>query len=436
MSDQWIKQIRQKMADYKQPAPEVSWEAIDKAMAASKPHKLIPLGYWLKGIAAVAILLLVAGISLRIMHRPEETPDQLTAAISNNSVIDNEFTAEELQPTIMAQSSAPKSKTTKVKNTPVISEPVVVTDNTEEPVVSDVVADDTPSNSNSDEQSVTPAKQTPSVHFSSDIQIPTRNHNRQHGGRLMAQAYVSNAMSESGRSESFRQLQYLETIKSNGSFQSSFDPTFYDEPAFTNIPIGTDIDPNIPSNPDIPIDPNNPIGHDNPTDQNRPMSYDTIITVNTIQTDRNIRHHLPVRFGLSIRYQLNDRLSLTSGLMYTLLASDITTNVKGIITNHYEQKLHYLGIPLNIGYQLWTDHKLGLYVTAGGTIDKLLNGSEWQFSLNGSAGADYKLSNRFSLYAEPGVGYYIPNNSNLSTIYKDHPWNFNLTLGLRFDLTQ
>ena len=149
--------------------------------------------------------------------------------------------------------------------------------------------------------------------------------------------------------------------------------------------------------------------------------------------NHNVHHYQPVKFGLSLRYQFDDRWSLESGLTYTLLISDITTNVNGI-KSHSKQKLHYLGIPLNMGYQFWTDRKLGLYVSAGGTIDKLLNGSGWQFSLNGSAGADYSLGNRLSLYAEPGVCYYIPNNSNLSTIYKDHPWNFNLTLGLRFHL--
>ena len=48
MNEQWIKQMQQKMADYKQPAPEVSWEAIDKAIAASKPHKVIPFNYWMR----------------------------------------------------------------------------------------------------------------------------------------------------------------------------------------------------------------------------------------------------------------------------------------------------------------------------------------------------------------------------------------------------
>lgn len=150
-------------------------------------------------------------------------------------------------------------------------------------------------------------------------------------------------------------------------------------------------------------------------------------------TDCSIHHHQPVKFGMSLRYQFDDRWSLESGLIYTLLASDITTNVNGI-SSHSKQKLHYLGVPLNVGYQFWTDRKLGLYVSAGGTIDKLLNGSGWQFSVNGSAGAEYFINNSFSLYVEPGVGYYFPNGSNLSTIYQDHPWNFNLTLGLRFNL--
>lgn len=406
MKDQWIKQIRQKMADYKQPAPEVSWEAIDKAFAASKPHKLAPLGYWLKGIAAAVILLLVAGVSLRIMHRPEATPDQQTAMISNNSVLDNNHTTtvskeqslpelsenlvNEPQPILLAESSLPQSKTTKVSNTPVISELTVMTDNTEEPVSSETIADENPAYNNGEEQPVTTPRQTPPVHFSSEIQIPTRNHSRQHGGRLLAQAYMSNAMSGNRQTEYNRQTHYNDVIQvHDGPISSS--------------------------------------------DMNNPVYYDTIINAYDVMVNHNVHHYQPVKFGLSLRYQFDDRWSLESGLTYTLLISDITTNVNGI-KSHSKQKLHYLGIPLNMGYQFWTDRKLGLYVSAGGTIDKLLNGSGWQFSLNGSAGADYSLGNRLSLYAEPGVGYYIPNNSNLSTIYKDHPWNFNLTLGLRFHL--
>ena len=398
MNEHWIKQIKEKMADYKQPAPEVSWEAIDKAMAAGKPHKVIPFMYWMKCIAAAVVLLLITGISIRIMNREEETPVQQQTIPVNNGQITTageeqlqpqltDSPTEELQPTFMAETTTYSSKKPKEKSTPSVSETETVADITDISVEFNNVTDVIPVQEKEQEYTE-PEEQAETFFDIPDVIIP--RHKKHKTDRLMAQAYVSNAMSGSRQTESNR-LTYLDgiTLKPGGLISNS--------------------------------------------DMNNPVYYDTIITVNTVSMNRNVRHHQPVKFGLSLRYQFDDRWSLESGLTYTLLVSDITTDVNGI-SSHSKQKLHYLGIPLNVGYQFWTDRKLGLYVSAGGTIDKLLNGSGWQFSVNGSAGAEYSLGNRFSLYAEPGVGYYIPNNSNLSTIYKEHPWNFNLTLGIRFNL--
>lgn len=140
-----------------------------------------------------------------------------------------------------------------------------------------------------------------------------------------------------------------------------------------------------------------------------------------------------MRFGLSLRYRLNDRWSIESGLSYTRLSSDISTTVDGV-TTVTKQHLNYIGLPLNISYDLWKSNHFGLYVTAGGTIEKSLDTSPWQFSLNGSVGAEYKLTNFFSLYAEPGLGYYFKDGSTTPTIYQDHPLNINLSFGLRFNL--
>ena len=398
MNEQWIKQMQQKMADYKQPAPEVSWEAIDTAIAASKPHKVIPFNYWMRGIAAAVVLLLITGISIRFLNRPEDTSVQKTTPVNNSQITTagddqlqpqlTDSPTQKPQPTFMAETTTSSSKKSKVENT---SAPVsvVLVEYKEAPAESaDDAADETPVQETKQEYTE-PERQTKTFFDVPDVVIP-RNKKRK-SDRLMAQAYVSNAMSGSSQSEYNRLTEYNEIIlKPNASISNS----------------------NTSSN---------------------PVYYDTIINVYNIQTNQRIRHHQPIKVGLSLRYQFDDRWSLENGLTYTMLVSDITKNANGI-TTYSKQKLHYLGVPLNLGYQIWTDRKLGLYVSAGGTIDKLLNGSDWQFSLNGSAGIDYNLSNRFSLYAEPGVGYYIPNNSTLSTIYKDNPWNFNLTIGLRFHL--
>ena len=94
----------------------------------------------------------------------------------------------------------------------------------------------------------------------------------------------------------------------------------------------------------------------------------------------------------------------------------------------------YIGLPLNISFDLWKSCNFGLYISAGGMIEKSLDTSPWQFSFNGTAGVEYKLTGFFSLYAEPGLGYYFKDGSSTPTIYQDYPLYFNLSFGLRFSL--
>lgn len=158
---------------------------------------------------------------------------------------------------------------------------------------------------------------------------------------------------------------------------------------------------------------------------------DLIITDSMINC--HVSHRQPVRFGVSLRYRINDCWSVESGLTYTHLSSDITTTIENN-TCTTEQRLNYIGLPMSISYDLWKGRNFGLYISAGGMIEKSLDTSSWQFSLNGAAGAEYKLTDFLSLYAEPGLGYYFKDGSITPTIYQDHPLNFNLSFGLRFNL--
>ena len=60
MKEQWIQEMRQKMADYRRTAPEVSWEEIERAMSANKTRKTRRL--WLQRVAATAAILLIGGV--------------------------------------------------------------------------------------------------------------------------------------------------------------------------------------------------------------------------------------------------------------------------------------------------------------------------------------------------------------------------------------
>ena len=225
--------------------------------------------------------------------------------------------------------------------------------------------------------------------------------------KLTAKVYMSNMIADSRHSASF----YTTTDKTSYSSHTEYIPH--------EVPV-------------VYIDESNG-GGDAITVYEEVTVYDTIITTNMVHTDQHIHHRQPIRFGLSLRYQLDDRWSVESGLSYTRLSSDITI-VEAGMTTVTEQRLDYIGLPLNVGYDLWKNRTFGLYVTAGGMIEKRLGATPWLFSLNAAAGAEYRLNDHFSLYAEPGLGYYFPDGSATPTIYQDRPLNFNLSLGLRFHL--
>ena len=202
-------------------------------------------------------------------------------------------------------------------------------------------------------------------------------------------------------------------------------------------------------------DPGNNGGGDN---SNQPDTTSVVLSRSSRSTYdiKNFRgtatHHLPVKLGLSIRYDLSERWNLQSGLVYSYLASDLEEyKYEGTYT--IKQKLHYLGIPLQVGYRIWENKRFRSYLTAGGQVETLVSGkasirhskdgrtktstqnvsdNHLQFSTLASIGIEYAIGKEFSLYAEPGVHYYFKNGNKLQTYYNENPLNINLTIGFRF----
>ena len=349
MKEQWIQEMRQKMADYQRTAPEVSWEEIERAMIAHKARKTRRL--WLQRVAAAAAVLLIGGVGYwGFMHNEAETktsvPVQAILGKGSSPVISSAHKTDEV--VLLAKESE-----TDVPISESSSETVSVSDTNEQ------------------EQPRVVEERTQAISPTNHTAYPTVPHQRKRiDNHLTAMVYMSSTMSGSN------------TASSN----------LYGIGGLRNLAFSE-----------------------------------------AAQIEQHIHHRQPVRFGLSLRYRLTDRWSIESGLLYTHLSSDITTTVEGA-TTVTEQRLNYIGLPLNISYDLWKNRSFGLYVTTGGTIEKQLEASPWQFSINGAAGAEYKFTDNLSLYAEPGLGYYFKDGSNTPTIYQDHPLNFNLSFGLRFNL--
>ena len=157
------------------------------------------------------------------------------------------------------------------------------------------------------------------------------------------------------------------------------------------------------------------------------------------------KHNMPVSFGATVSYALNDRLALTSGLVYTLATSSFEHGTSSNASKD-EQTLHYVGIPLTASYTIWSNSWLKTYVNAGGQADFNVSAKveteghttdidkdRAQLSVGAAAGVQLNVVKQMGVYVEPGMRYYFDNGSNVQTVFKEHPCNFSLQMGLRWN---
>ncbi len=184
--------------------------------------------------------------------------------------------------------------------------------------------------------------------------------------------------------------------------------------------------------------------------------YSAVLLMNNYQeVSTTSRHYLPVNVGFSLGWEFAPGFSLSAGVDYTCLVSDLSS---GTDATRYEtrQTLHYLGIPVTLEWSFVQRPRLRAYLYAGGQARKAVYGTSstryvidsapWepviekigetplQWSAGAGAGVEYMLGDKVGLYAEPGLNYYFDNGSPVENVFKSRPMNFNLTLGLRLKL--
>nr|WP_315031694.1 outer membrane beta-barrel protein [uncultured Chryseobacterium sp.] len=168
--------------------------------------------------------------------------------------------------------------------------------------------------------------------------------------------------------------------------------------------------------------------------------------------EARIRHKVPVTFGLSLYYNLGKKWGIGTGLNYTKLSSELHSGTD----NNYikgDQSVHYLGIPVQVNYNVIQKGRFTGYVTGGALVEKPISGSitttyvvndeiketskekldhkPFQFSVNTAVGLQLKIIDKLGVYAEPGIGYHFKEESAPNTIYKEKPLQFNVKFGLR-----
>ena len=183
------------------------------------------------------------------------------------------------------------------------------------------------------------------------------------------------------------------------------------------------------------------------------QAYNQVLLNNRDQVSKTEVHHkMPVTVGASFKWNFTPHWAVETGLAYTMLASDLRSGSGAYLEE--EQKLHYIGIPLKLHRSLYTSRWFSFYASAGGMVEKCVSANQdvvyvngmstqetehhsldidaLQWSVSASAGMQVNFTKQFGLYAEPGIVYYFDDNSGVETIRKEHPFNFNLQVGLRF----
>lgn len=153
-----------------------------------------------------------------------------------------------------------------------------------------------------------------------------------------------------------------------------------------------------------------------------------------IYQDDVLRHNLPVVLGLRVNYRIGRRVSLQSGLRYSFLYS------KG---EKKDQRLHMLGIPLDVKYDFYESRQWKIFAGAGLAADWTVYGTYggvkidshpvW-LSLRIKGGVSFMFSEKLGIYMEPTVSYFLSNGSVIENYYTEHPLNIGLSLGLSYHL--
>lgn len=180
------------------------------------------------------------------------------------------------------------------------------------------------------------------------------------------------------------------------------------------------------------------------------------IVYNQPEVQEEYSHKIPVKVGLTARYNITGRLGVETGLTYSILSSSVKigNSETGNNWSTGSQTLHYLGIPLNISFNILNSRYVNIYVTGGGMMEKSISGSiktdEYvdgkfdrtlttnispkglQWSVNAAAGVQANILPQLGFFVEPGVSHHFKNGSRVRSIYTDKPTDFSLGFGLRY----
>ena len=168
---------------------------------------------------------------------------------------------------------------------------------------------------------------------------------------------------------------------------------------------------------------------------------------------------LPVSGGISLRYDFNPRWGIGTGVVYTNLSRSFLGDyhvvengafVKQLFDTDITNQQHYIGIPVNVFFNIVNTGNWNFHVRMDGMGEKLVDNhflihdsegdihlhqktAGLQFSAGVGVGVEFKFSPNIGIYFDPTLRYYFDGNQPRS-IRTIQPLRMDFEAGLRFSL--
>ena len=417
--DQWTQRLRDHLADIEAPVPDDLWEKIEarlpKGVASPTPKKearIVPL--WARWAAAAVIvggLVILWNVKSGMWNEnsllssksetTKKTSAEKTPALMKSKKSEESESSESIEqgvkaPTLLAE-EIPMESEKKVEETPLV--PVSSEEKPNEPILP--VSSEEKSNESiqpiSSEKKPNDSEKSPE-NVIRELNQKIAAYKQRRSGSATINLYASNG---------FGNQSYRNGVLMSQELLSNYD--YYRNPDSHGTRVG-----------------NSPVYLANHEERQN--------------------FYQPISFGLSVNIPISSKFSVSTGVVYTRLSSDFTSIANSLVYER-QQKLHYVGIPLTVQYNVWQWYGLNVYATAGGQADfnvkaymttegteTKLEKDDWQWSVNAALGVQYNFIPQLGIYVEPGIKHYFNNGSHIQNYFKHRPTNFNLQIGLRLNM--
>jgi hypothetical protein len=417
--DQWTQRLRDHLADIEAPVPDDLWEKIEarlpKEVASPTPKKearIVPL--WARWAAAAVIvggLVILWNVKSGMWNEnsllssksetTKKTSAEKTPALMKSEKSEESESSESIEqgvkvPTLLAE-EMPMESEKKVEETPLV--PISSEEKPNEPILP--VSSEEKSNESiqpiSSEKKPNDSEKSPE-NVIRELNQKIAAYKQRRSGSATINLYASNG---------FGNQSYRNGVLMSQELLSNYD--YYRNPDSHGTRVG-----------------------DSP--------------VYLANHEERQNFYQPISFGLSVNIPISSKFSVSTGVVYTRLSSDFTSIANSLVYER-QQKLHYVGIPLTVQYNVWQWHGLNVYATAGGQADfnvkaymttegteTKLEKDNWQWSVNAALGVQYNFIPQLGIYVEPGIKHYFDNGSHIQNYFKHRPTNFNLQIGLRLNM--